>query len=81
MNPKTVQKLMSDVAEMKEFISFLSQEAIKLNNLEDIKLENPIEIAVEVKARKKAFEKIMDILSPLVNTQEIQSNSLREYVA
>ena len=81
MNPKTVQKLMSDVAEMKEFISFLSQEAKQLNNLEDIKLENPIEIAVEVKARKKAFEKIMDILSPLVNTQEIQSNSLREYVA
>ena len=80
MNPKTVQKLMSDVAEMKEFISFLTQEATKLNNLEDIKLEDPIEIAVEVKARKKAFEKIMDILSPLVNTQEIQSNSLGDYV-
>ena len=80
MNPKTIQKLMSDVVEMKEFISFLSQEAMKLNNLDDIKLEDPIEIAVEVKARKKAFEKIMDILSPLVNTQEIQSNSLGDYV-
>ena len=71
---------MSDVAEMKEFISFLSQEAFKLNNLNDIMLEDPMEIAVEVKARKKAFEKIMDILSPLVSTQEIQGNSLDDYV-
>ena len=53
LSPQTAKKLMSDVNEMKEFVSYLSEEALKLNNLNDIQLEDPIELSVEVKARKK----------------------------
>lgn len=81
ISPQTAKKIMTDVAEMKEFVAFLSEEALKLNNLDDIKLDDPIELAVEVKARKKAYEKIADILSPLVNTQEISRSNLGDYVA
>lgn len=81
ISPQIATKLMTDVAEMKEFITFLSEEALKLNNLDDIKLDDPIELAVEVKARKKAYEKIADILSPLLNTQEISKSNLDDYVA
>lgn len=81
ISPQVAKKLMSNVAEMKEFIAFLSEEALKLNNLNDIKLDDPMELAVEVKARKKAYEKIVDILSPLINTQEISRSNLDDYVA
>lgn len=80
LSPQTAKKLMSDVSEMKEFVSYLSEEALKLNNLNDIQLEDPIELSVEVKARKKAFEKIINILSPLLNTQEVFHSNLKEYV-
>lgn len=80
LSPQTAKKLMSDVSEMREFISYLSEEALKLNNLDDIQLEDPIELSVEVKARKKAFEKIINILSPLLNTQEVFHSNLKEYV-
>ena len=80
LSPQTAKKLMSDVSEMKEFVSFLTEEVLKLNNLNDIQLEDPIELSVEVKARKKAFEKIINILSPLLNTQEVFHSNLKEYV-
>ena len=58
LSPQTAKKLMSDVSEMKEFVSYLSEEALKLNNLNDIQLEDPIELSVEVKARKKLLKKL-----------------------
>lgn len=80
INPQIAQKLMADITEMKEFVVFLREEALKLNNLDDIKLDDPVELSVEVKARKKAYEKIADILNPLLNTQETYSNNLKDYI-
>lgn len=80
INPQIAQKLMADITEMKEFVVFLREEALKLNNLYDIKLDDPVELSVEVKARKKAYEKIVDILNPLLNTQETHSNNLKDYI-
>lgn len=71
MNPTLAKKLMSKVPELKDFIAFLSEEALKLNKLDDIKLTEPKEIAIEVLARQRAYEVIVKILDPLVNIQEI----------
>lgn len=80
INPQIAQKLMADITEMKEFVVFLREEALKLNNLYDIKLDDPVELSVEVKARKKAYDKIVDILNPLLNTQETYSNNSKDYI-
>lgn len=80
IDPQITKKLMADITEMKEFVVFLREEALKLNNLDDIKLDDPVELSVEVKARKKAYEKIVDILNPLLNTQETYSNNSKDYI-
>lgn len=66
MSPELAQVLMRDIPEMKEFVSFLRNEAQKLNNLHDIELSEPELIALEVRSRKRAIETIVNILSPLL---------------
>lgn len=81
LNPNIAKKLMSEVPEMKEFVAFLSSQAILLNQLSDIELDDPIELAVEVKSRQRAYETIIRILEPLVNVQdEITTGIKNEYV-
>lgn len=70
LDPKIAEKLMSDVPEMREFISFVNEEANKLNKLDDIDFDLPIPMAIEVKARKKAYQLLKDILDPLIFRQE-----------
>lgn len=70
MKPETIQKLTSDVPELKELIAFLIEEAGKLNNLSNLNMDMPYDqVAIEVKARQRAYEKIGDILHPLLNVQ------------
>jgi hypothetical protein len=68
MNPETAKKLMTDIQEFRDFISFLSSKALELNNLSDITLTDPVALSVEVKARQKAYDKIIEILHPLINS-------------
>jgi len=80
MNPILIKKLL-EIPELQEFIVFLTKEANKLNDISDIKLNGAEEIAIEVKARKRASETITRILSPLINYQEIKPNfSNQEYI-
>ena len=80
MNPKTVNKLMSEVPEMKELLSFIRKEVCQLDSTSDIKLNDPIELSVEVKSRPRAIEVLTNILTPLLNTQEANVVKNNEYV-
>mgnify|MGYP003394242421 CR=1 FL=1 len=66
MNPELAKKI-SAIPEIKEFIAFIGGEILKLDQLADIKLTNADEIALEVKARQRAVDKLKEILFPLVN--------------
>jgi len=69
LDPQTVQKLMKS-KEIREFVSSLSMEVEKLNTIAEIETENPVEVAIEIKARKLAFEKLTTILEPFLNSRE-----------
>lgn len=79
MNPKIASKLAQEVPEIKEFVSFIKQEIRKLDTTTDILLDDPIELAVEVKARKKAIEVLVSIMSPIVNAQDIKPLDINDY--
>ena len=52
---------------LKEF--FVSK-ATELNRLDDIKLDNPEEIALETKSRLKAYKTVKEMLSPLIDATQ-----------
>lgn len=79
MNPQTANKLASEVPEIKEFISYIKGQIKLLNTVSDIRLDDPIELAVEVKGRQNAITTLLEILSPLVNGQDISINRDNEY--
>ncbi len=49
---------------------FFVSEAAKLNRLDDIKLDDPDEIALEAKSRLKAYETVKEMLSPLIDATQ-----------
>lgn len=68
MKPETIKRLQENVPELRELIAFLSAEATKLNTLDGvIDFHDPIQLAVAVKARIRAYETISTMLAPLVS--------------
>ena len=65
MKPEIVKKLM-EYPLMAEFSRYLTQEINDINTFDDIRLDDPTEIAIEVKARMRAREKMLVILEGLV---------------
>ena len=55
---------------------FFVIEAAKLNRLDDIKLESPEDIAVETKARQRAYETVKKMLSTLLD--DTQFDTMKE---
>ena len=81
LDPKIVEKLLKSRA-VKVFIVFIEKEMNKLNTIVDIEAETPELVAIEIKARKLAHNKLTDILDPLLNTQTRSENfNSKEYVA
>lgn len=81
MNPETVKKLQENVPELRELVAFLAAEAEKLNTLADLGEFAHNDIAVEVIARKRAYDTIQRMLSPLLDVQESGSGiDVQEYV-
>ena len=80
MKQETINKLMGGIPEMKELLVFIATEAQKLDNLSDIDIASPIDLAVEVRARQLAHKKLVDILHPLLDTQEKGSSLKDEYI-
>jgi len=68
MDPKLAKRL-SEIPEVQQFIKWIDGEAAKLDRSSDIESDVPEIVAVEVKARKLAHAKIMDLIEPIVNSQ------------
>jgi len=59
-----------ELAEGQTLCQFLSSEAQKLISFGDIQIDDPIALAVEVKARQRAYETVKEMLSPLLDTTQ-----------
>ena len=55
---------------VKVFLDHVGDKLNELNNVHDIKEIDPVEVAVEVRARKLAIETIKAILEPLITVEE-----------
>jgi len=69
MKQATIKKLLDGV-HGEEFKNWLTQNIKELDRVSDIEYTTEKEIAIEVKARKRAAEKLDKILSPLLEYQE-----------
>ncbi len=76
LSPQTVQKLMSDVPEIREFITYIEDVAATLNEISDIKTGvDPIVVATEVAARQLAYQKLQEILKTLLESDTPKSGN------
>ena len=69
MNISTLRSL-STKKSVKIFLDHVSDQINKLNDLDSIEVDDPVLVAVEVKARKLAKERIKGILAPLIEITE-----------
>lgn len=68
MNPDTINNLLA-MPDFQAFVAFLREQADQLNRLDDID-PHLTSVAIEVKARQRAYKKLSEILTPLLNPQE-----------
>ena len=80
MNPQIASKLMSTVPEMQEFVAYIKAQVKQLDSTSGIEMDSPIDIAVEVKGRKRAIEVLVGILTPLIDIQDVTGVDKAEYV-
>ena len=68
IEPQTVKKIL-DSPEGQELIAYLGEVLEELNNISDIDIVSNYEkeIAIEVTARKRAYEKLKKILQPFLS--------------
>ena len=81
MENKDIQFL-SKSREFQNFLEFLAEKAQELNSLSDLPDGSPEEVALEAKARQRAFKKLREIVLPFVDVREqrpVVSN--KEYLA
>jgi hypothetical protein len=80
MNPKTVRKLREGSPEFKELLTYLATQAMEANSLEGLEKMTFQERAYEASVRIKVFNRLKDILAPLVTDQELSTlTPLQEY--
>lgn len=75
LDPK-VAKAIKESEAGRAFISFIAGHLLALDSVSGIDLDDPNEIAVEVKGRKRAKEKLELILSGLLTSSE--ANTIKD---
>ena len=65
MDTEAIKKIL-DKPEGQELVKFIALEALKLDSVSDIKLDDPLEATIELKARIRAYDKLESILKPLL---------------
>ena len=65
MDIDAIKKIL-DKPEGQELVKFIALEALKLDSVSDIKLDDPVEATIELKARIRAYDKLEKILKPLL---------------
>jgi hypothetical protein len=78
MNYQHIKKLLNS-GTGQELKSFLISEAEKLNSINNIKnLDNHVELAIEIKANKKALNILKDIYSQILNWEDTEYKKQKE---
>ena len=55
MDTEAIKKIL-DKPEGQELVKFIALEALKLDSVSDIKLDDPVEATIELKARIRAYD-------------------------
>lgn len=71
MDPQVALKLSTNRG-VSTLIKYLIEEMKTLNSLEDLALSDPKILAIEIKARKLAFEKIKEVIDPILNVKGVE---------
>lgn len=68
MRPESVAKLLTDYPETKELIAYLAHKADEVNTISDLDVVNmpASEMAIEVIARRRAYDKLCEILKMFI---------------
>lgn len=78
MNYTNIKKLLNS-GTGKELKSFLINEVEKLNSINNLKdLDNPEELAIEIKANKKALKILRDTYSQILDWEDTEYNKSKE---
>lgn len=75
MDPKTIATLQENHPEFKELLAYLAAKASELNTLDGLAGMTVTERAYEATARLRAYDKLLEILGPLVHRQQSTSSS------
>lgn len=71
MNPKALKRI-ANTSDGKALRVYLARKVIALDSVSDITSSDPMEIAVEVRAKDRARELILEVLKDIVTLQDIQ---------
>ena len=71
MDPAVAQDIAKN-RKVQKLLKFLVEEMDKLNSIDDIELGDPVLVAIEVKARKLAFNKIKEVIKPILEASKIE---------
>ena len=67
LDPLVAQQLMAEVPEMQALRKHIAEEALKLNSLDGLEdIKDFKERAYEVNSRLRAYQTLLNILSPLI---------------
>ena len=76
LDPQIAKDLIEKFPQGKEFVAFLAEKASELNTINNLPnsdllgLTDPEKIAIELKGRQRAYQIIIEILDPLLNTSK-----------
>ena len=70
-----------ETEEGKQLKALLASKLLELQNIENVKeISDPKEQAIELKAQKRAFEKLAEILSAITGDQEFKKSPKDSYI-
>ena len=80
MDPAFAQDI-SKNTKFRKFLNFLVAEMDKFNSLDGLENKTPDELAIEVNARELAFNKIKEVLKPILEASKLDINfNNKEYI-
>lgn len=80
MDPAVANKLKENVPEIQAFMEYIKDEIRKLDTVQGLShLSSPVDKAVEVTGRERAMQILVNILSPLVDSQVFDKAEEKEY--
>lgn len=81
MDPAVAKRLLEH-PETEKLVIFLKGKTLELNNLHDIQALSENQIAIEVLARQRAYQKLVEILDPFLTADihTLDESTMKDYV-